>query len=176
MTGFPIPPWVVAAAAAVMLATILYFTIKAYLATRIDWRPLPVSNVRDVYYAGAVDPNRLAAAVSAAAMLLANKTKWGDLVYAGLTNIHVYVVPTNSWVDSYGRKVAGEAGAFVEVGLDLAALLHEFGHVLEARLDLRDNPDHIGWETNGILASDFSYQAWRMGEGSVAGGKPGVKT
>lgn len=84
-----------------------------------------------------------------------------ESVYGALNGVRIVVQDTPSWVDPYGRKVAGLSlyNGDIWVGSDMDALCHEFAHRVESKLDRIEDAQHQGWTEKGISEAIAKYHA-----------------
>jgi len=95
---------------------------------------------------------------------LLGETKWGRLrVAEALRDVHLYVMDTDSWVDEFGRKVAGiQSGQRLFIGRNLAAFLHECAHRCEEVIDRERDMEHATWDADGIRSAESEFDAWLL--------------
>lgn len=129
----------------------------------IPWKPL--IGVIGVEWAGMtpVEVLSLRAALEAAEKSLAKHTKWGLVGVQRARNkgLRIYVTDSESWLDLWGRKVAGvQLGQTLVVGPSYAALCHELAHRLEDIDGEPYNHTHFGWDYLGIQTAISEYIAW----------------
>lgn len=88
--------------------------------------------------------------------------KWtSSSIEKALHDIRIYVMDEDSWVDEWGRKVAGiQAGRNLIVGRNLAAFLHEAAHRCEEVIDKERDMEHSTWVADGIRAADDEFATW----------------
>lgn len=84
-----------------------------------------------------------------------------EKVTKALSDIRILVRNSDSWLDEYGRKVAGlQNGKAIAVGANLAAFFHEAAHLAEERLNGGTDFSHASWETNGIRTAENFFHGW----------------
>jgi hypothetical protein len=167
-------PWVILGPLLACIAAGFCYLIYRLLSVRVSWRQLSQSwpNAR---YAGknGYEPDRvlLALALSKTVELLAMHTKWPrEQVRAALDDVHVYVHVAYDWVDAWGRRVAGlSEGRYVQVGRDLAALLHECAHRCEEVIDKERDDAHATWVADGIREAESAFALWLSAQRLAAG-------
>jgi hypothetical protein len=127
----------------------------------LQWKPLPGFN--GAWYVGHENGPvaRVDVLTAAYAWALERLARiWPDARRA-CDGVRVKVMPTPEWHDVWQRKIAGdEAGEYVTVGSDFAALLHELAHLVELRLDGVVDAAHAGWAAKGIRAAEDDFAAW----------------
>jgi len=150
---------------ACVLAGFLWMFFTYWFKVRVPWSSL-AGYYSAKFYEEPGNPNfsgaRLVAALRKCEELLLKHTKYTAVQLATcFQRIHIFVKKDNAWVDQWGRKVAGEEGGkVIAVGADLAALLHEEGHLLEEMIDLIVDDNHTTWPAKGFDVADVEYQAW----------------
>jgi len=170
MNSYPYTPWFIGGLG---VAILVAFGVMAYMTWRrtyVPWKPLPN------YYPGAkwhslvqTDPKYIAMALAAAESALIQHTKWTAANMALVGHyVHVYVMDSESWVDLWGRKVAGyQDGHKLVVGPSLAALAHELAHLAELVLDGVVDQNHMSWPADGIANALEDYDQWLAKQASA---------
>jgi hypothetical protein len=133
--------------------------LRIYLANA-QWEPLPPVAVKK-----SLSPEtkaRVQLAVRNALTALALTTWTRDAVFAAVTGLRIDLAATETW-NLGSQEVAGlsfldEATPRVLVGPSLAALCHEFGHVVELKKTSKVDYSHAGWAANGMNAAQAEYQ------------------
>lgn len=136
--------------------------VKAWRSFHVAWTPLPWWIPGCARGGTAVDTGFLLAALQRSQDLLIAKTHFTAADFAKTGPVKIFVMPEKSWLDGAGVKVAGvQIDNVLEVGPDLAALCHEYAHLLEDRIDQKVDDAHAGWAANGIQAAINGFDAWR---------------
>lgn len=125
--------------------------VRAYLAQRIDWKPI-------AYGLSYADPLN----DQATALRLCNAFRLATMLYdypVAFPGLRIYVSSQNKWHDSSGTLVAGQTISKDEiiVGRDLKSLMHELRHVAAWRTTGDPDCDHKGWSTDAEFQSAISY-------------------
>ncbi len=166
---------------AVIVGAIAFMVHRWWKNTYVPWQPIYG------YYPGSkwfsklkdTDQKFIAEALQAAESFLIERTKWSaaNLALVG-HHVRVYVMDSESWVDLWGRKVAGlQVEYTLVVGPSLAALCHELAHLCEMVLDKEQDDAHATWASDGIAAAVNDFDEWLQKRGSadrVAAGAAGI--
>jgi len=130
-----------------------------------QWLPLSTKYVGVTYMPKGTDEAKLAAAIDDSIDRIAGQGPWPRAkVTATLVGLHINIMPEAAWQEltctvnechPTGRTVAGQTWTdlhTVQVGSGLAALTHEFCHILEWQIDRIVDYDHKGWAAKGLTA------------------------
>lgn len=133
--------------------------VVAILQHRINW--LPVPSWPDVKYVAPADvtPEQIRRAFELAQVALMSESTYGpDVVLKATAKVFIIVKQSDSWVDLWGRKVAGlQEGNWLSVGHNLAGLCHEMAHLVEEFVGLPD-PSHLHWRERGVYTAIEQYE------------------
>jgi hypothetical protein len=138
-------------------AALVTTAVIGWRETHIAWRPL--EGMPGTFCFG--DSTGLVTALHRASLALWQTTTWVESLSC-LSGLHVLVMPTESWIDGWFRKVAGlQRDDGVAIGPSHAALTHELAHrVCQLRFNDPD-ADHIHWRerfldvAESLCASDL---------------------
>lgn len=102
----------------------------------------------------------VSAELNRASVLLAKYGPWTiSQVVKATSEVAIIVMQSNSWVDVYGRKVAGEEViGQLQVGHNLAALCHELAHYCEQQYDEATDDGHMKWGGRGIQKAVDAFE------------------
>jgi len=120
---------------------------------RAEWEPCGPVLVKKTL----ADKAKVLAATERAITALRLTTWSAQGVLAALQGLHVDIGPTEEWDGVAGQFFPDEQR--VLVGPGLAALCHEFGHVVEFHIMGQIDYAHAGWATNGMMAAQAEYTA-----------------
>jgi hypothetical protein len=145
-------------------AGLVWLAAQAWYSSHPDWKPLPGRRGQwcSTVTPCPVTPEFIAEALTQAegCLLRFSSIPAANVQTAGAT-VQIQVRATTSWVDAWGRKVAGlQIRRAVAVGPDLAALCHEVAHLAEAQYGGATDESHVSWTGNGALAAIDAYTAW----------------
>lgn len=142
------------------LITALIISVVAIIKHRIAWVPVP--QWPDVQYVAPPDVpgERVRAAYELARLCLMSETTYGpDVVMRATSSLFIIVKQSDSWVDAWGRSVAGlQEGDWLSVGHNLAGLCHEMAHLVEEYAGSPD-PSHLNWRSRGVYTAIDLYEA-----------------
>lgn len=130
------------------------------------WLPVSGSSVRYIAFAGWDGGTLIGPAVHQAELELAT-TRGCDV--AKLEPVYfVTVMPTQSWLDGYGRLVGGETvGTSSQVTVSLDSLLHEMRHACEYQQLGGPDSAHAAWWDAGVWPADLRYRGWLRDGGAA---------
>lgn len=150
------------ALAAVFLAGVAALIIRAKAAAKVTWQVLPRGTRYQV--PPGFDVLRLDRALDKAVELLSKVWTRSEVGWV-VMQAQVVVMRDAYWVDGYGREIGGDSfGAYLRVGSDMGALVHELSHALELNVSHLVDTLHLGWEARGIWGADRAYRAWLKGQ------------
>jgi hypothetical protein len=156
---------------ALVLTVAWYDAKRARDAAEAQFLTLPASPINGLTYkidpgCGAT-PDLLLVCLHRAWACLVELGPWGRLELQGaLAGLQVLVRHEGSWVDTWGRKVAGYAVLpqhQIVVGCDLAALAHELAEVAYASLEHREGFHADGQDWPGRQSLDRAIERYLSG-------------
>lgn len=154
--------WAGAFAAVVFASLIGYAVFRWAGSPRVEWVPVPGFKGAKCRVPPGVSPGLVAAMLDRATISLMLHGPWNAAKVTALVNsdIHVYVMDSDAWVDLWGRPISGsQVGHTLAVGRNLAALCHELAHLAESVLDGAVDESHEKWPSRGIRAAEADYES-----------------
>lgn len=132
------------------------------LSTRIRFKPLP--GTLSVRYVAPADVagERVSEAYLHARELLERESSWGPaFVGAALARVEIIVIDAVSWVDGFGRTIAGKAEGYqIMVNRPMETMLHELAHVVEWHFEQSTDDRHTHWDERGIWRANDLFLGW----------------
>jgi hypothetical protein len=155
--------WVIVSVVIALVLSGGIYLFTRWLKGRIPWAVFASEfpNAR-AYSSVGIDVPRLVACLKKAQECLT--AVWTpEQVSKVVSTIHIYVHPTEAWVDGLsGIKEAGASGGgdVIEVGLSMAALCHELAHACQGQLENVLDNAHGTWEAKGVWKALSAYDVW----------------